>query len=271
MPEEVIREDAEQPVVPAEGQGKDDKVTIDKSQFESLQRELREAKQSEQAWARIARNGNAPLAEQPVVEEDELDTEQFVDADAADVPDDDTADKMVADIAAEGAKALSKRGYVTAAQAQRIAVEAAKAVAKEVVGRRERAITTDAKIMNKFPELRDQKSELFKETAARFQEAVDLNPKSAKDPGALYLAAKSAKEFLDAKNPPRRRSDEDFEDETDRQLRARSQDHRPTGRVEIDDDDFLGNEAKQVIAGMGITDEQFKASRKELAGSRRRR
>lgn len=274
MPNDVIDQiDANEPVVPGEGQGQGDKVTINKSELESLQRQVRELGESERTWAGIARGNAGRVAEPQVVEEDdELDSAQFMDDDAADIPADDNAEKMVADIASEGVRAISKRGFVTGKQAQEIAIEAAKAVTKEMIGREVSKRTTDTAIMEKFPELRDQNSELFKETAARFKEAVAIDPKSAKNPGALFLAAKAAKESLERKNPSRGR-DDDFEDEQDRRTRVRSQDSRPSGRAEIDDDDMLGNEAKAVIAGMGISQDQFKTSRKELgiSGARRRR
>lgn len=274
MFEPVIETDAPKPGEPAEGQGKDDKVTIDRTQYESLQRELKEAKQSEQSWARIARNGNAPLAEETAVEtEEELDGSAFLDDADIDIPADDTPEKVVADFSAKGAKALQERGFVTGKEARRIAVEAAAAVSKELIGRERTKLTTDAQLMNEFPELKDQNSELFKETAARFQKAVAIDKRSAKNPGALYLAAQAAKDSIEAKRAVRSRSDEnELEDETDRRLRARSQDSRPSGRREIEDDeDMFGPEARNVAKLMGVSEAEFKASQKALGETTRRR
>src|SRR5262249_23617313 len=146
-------------------------------------------------------------------------------------------------------------------------VQAAAKVSRDTVDRTERRLTTDAKLFNKFPELRDPKSELFKETSERFKEAVAIDKSAEKRPGALYLAPKAAQEHLDRKARLERRRREDDEDEADRGLRARWQDGRGSGRGTIDDDDMLGSEALEVISKMGISEKAFKEQRE----TRRRR
>lgn len=127
--EHVIHEDANQPQVGDKPQGKDDSVTISKAELEGLHRTLRETQQSERDWAAMARREPQP---EPAGEpEEEIDASQFVDPDApTGIVDGDTPEKLVDDLAAQGVAALSKRGYVTAAQAQQIAVDVASKVSR---------------------------------------------------------------------------------------------------------------------------------------------
>jgi len=259
--------ESDQPV--EQQQPKDEKVQISKTELESLHRQLKETRDSELSWATLARRGAQPQQEQAQAEPEEtLDPDEFGDPDAPDIPADDTPDKMVADIAANGVKAIQQRGFVTAKDAQRIAVEAASRVTRELIGRERQKITTDAQLMNEFPDLRDQNSALFKETAVRFQKAIAIDPRASKTPAALYLAAQAAKESLDhqAAVEAAKRSTEDdgFEDEADRQVRVRSQAGRPSVRDAEDDDDMMGDQARIIARAMGVTDEQYKAQKKEL-------
>lgn len=267
--------ESDQPAVQQQ-QPKDEKVEISKAELESLQRQLKETRESERTWADLARRGAQPQPEAVQVGEPEeaLDPDEYGDPDAADIPEDDTPDKMVADIASKGVKAIQSRGFVTAKETQRIAVEAAQRVTRELIGRERQKITTDAQLMNEFPELRDQNSALFKETAARFQKAVAIDPRAVKTPAALYLAAQAAKESLAAKAAAQRKTRDEadeFEEEQDRQVRVRSQDSRPSGSHDSDDDDMMGDQAREVARLMGVTEEQFQASAKQLRVQRGRR
>ena len=276
--DEVIDNDPTTPAVPEKGQGKDETVTISKAEFEGLRRERDEAQQGNRDWAAYVRRGPATPAEEPVREEDDsLDPDQFVDSDAGMGVDDDTPEKLVDEIAAQGTAAISKRGFITAAQAQKLAVSVAERVSRELIGRERQKITTDAQLMSEFPELRDPESDLFKATAVRYQRAVAMDPNAKKTPAALYLAADAARESLKARAPARRRDDSGDDDrgnrepEDDRRRRADSQDSRPRGRAAVDDaDDMLGDEARAVIKGMGITETEFAASRKQVNGDRPR-
>lgn len=273
--EEVIGNDPNQPAVADKAQG--DTVTIPKSELESLQRTLRETQQSERDWAAMARRG-APAPEPVVEAEEPLDPGDFVDAEAPRELEGDTPEKLVDDLAAEGVKALGRRGFITAADAQKMAVEVASKVTRELIGRERQKLTTDAQIMAEFPDLRDQNSDLFKATAVRYQRAVAMDPNAKKTPAALFLAAEAARESLRAKAAPRRREENDDDEprgrepEEDRRRRADSQDSRPRTRPPVDDtDDMLGSEARQIIKGFGITDAEFNASRKELGARGRGR
>lgn len=273
MPTEVIDTDAkEAPLVP-DGQGKDkgkeETVTISKSELASIRRESQERGEAATYWSGLHRNGNGKQEERAEETNDD-DARQFLDETAVDGIEGDTPEKLVDEFAAKGVAALKSRGFITAADAQKLAVETALKVSREMIGRERQKITSDAQLMTEFPELRDNTSELFKETAKIYQMAVTMDPNAKKTPAALYLAAKAAKAGM--KPASRDRGDDrdrngDREDEDDRRRRADSQDGRTRGRGDVDDrDDLLGEEAKQVIKAMGITEAEFKASQKETAG-----
>jgi len=232
----------------------------------ALERELAESRESEKYWSGLARSGGPrQAAPEPEPEADpEDDGSEFLDADETPVIEGDSPEKLIDEFASEGVKALSKRGFITAKDAQRIAVETAMKVTHSLIGRERGKIDTDQKILGEFPELRDQTSELFKETAKRYQKAVAMDPAAKKTPAALYLAADAAKEALTARG--RRERDDEDEPETDRRQRAASQDARPRGRAtEEADDDMLGSEARQIIKAMGISEKEFRESRRDTA------
>jgi hypothetical protein len=280
--EDVLNQETSAPVVPGKGQdgkGKDDgKVTLSQAEFDSLKRERDEARDSERYWAGMARN-NGGRQQEPVRRDKQRPRPERIRRRRRGKrragrrhP-----EKLVDDFAAQGVKALSKRGFITAKDAMRIASETALKVSREMIGRERQKITSDTQIMTDFPDLKDPNSELFKETAKNYQQAVAMDPNAKKTPVALYLAAKAARESLKAKNAPqqRRRNDDDYdedarESEDDRRARSDSQDSRPRGRGTVNDsDDMLGNEAREVIRQMGITEEEFKASQKATMGGGR--
>jgi hypothetical protein len=246
---------------------KDDYVPLTRAQAESLQRERDESRQSEKYWADMARNGRT--AEPPAEPDDEDDARQFIDEDdAPDGIDGDTPEKLVDEFAAQGTKALDKRGYVKAADVKKMAAEIAVKVARQMIGQQVVRSTTDNTIMTQFPELKDPKSELYAATAKLYQEAVAMDPNAKKTPAALYLAAKAAKASL---KPAPKPDDDEPEVESDRRRRADSQDSRPRGRSQVEDhDDMMGPEARQICKDMGITEAEFKEGQK-AAGRRGRR
>lgn len=268
--EDVLNRDTETPVVPDKGQGKDDKGQKDQSteRIERLERELSETRDSERYWAGIAKNGgNGRAADKP--EADTPDASEFVDGkDGADGIDDDTPAKMVDELAASGTAALKKRGFITAADAKKMAAEVAVKVANTLIGRERGKITTETKLMSDFPELADKTSELYKATAKNYQEACALDPNAKTSQAALYLAAKAAKASM---KPADRNSNDDDESEEDRRDRARSQDSRPRGRGVVDDrSDSLSDEDRQTIKCFAITEAEFLESRKETMSTRPR-
>jgi len=268
--EDVILPDASAPQVPAGGQGRDETVTLTKAQHEGLLRERDEARESERYWSGLARNGGR--GPQPVadpVEDEPIDTSFLEDVDEPNL-EGDTPEKLVDEFAAQGVGALKKRGFITAADAHKLAVDVASRVTRELIGQERQKMTTDAQIMADFPELKDPNSELFQETAKHYQRAVAMDPAAKKTPAALYLAAQAAKASLKGRAPAPRQ-DDGFEPEHDRRQRAASQDARPRARGPVEEpDDMLGDEARQVIRQMGISEDEYKASRKAMGNTGQR-
>jgi len=265
-PDEVLGNEPNTPDVSDKGQGKDEYVPLTRAQAESLQRQVDESRESERYWSAHARNNGQQQQAEPEAE----DGSEFYDEETA--TEGNTPEKFVDDLASTGAAAIGKAGYVTKAEAQRIAADTAARVSREFIGRERQKMGSDTKILADFPELKDQNSDLYKETAKHYQEAVAMDPNAVKSPVALYLAAKTARATLKAKAAPRRDDDDDRpEPESDRRARANSQDGRAKGRAEVEDDDMLGSEARSIVKSMGITEAEFKASRKETAGAGRRR
>ena len=261
--------------VPAQGQGgeergKPETVTLSKAEVEALRRERDEARESERYWANLAKAGQ-PAADRVEEPADDIDADQYVDVAEPNL-EGDTPEKLVDDFAAKGVDALKRRGFITAADAQKLAVDVAAKVTRELIGRERQKMGTDAQIMAEFPELRDQNSDLFKETAKIYQKAVAMDPGAKKTPAALYLAAQAAKQAISSRKPAPRAEEDEFEaePEPERRQRAASQDGRTRGRGEAADDDMLGSEARQVIKAMGITEDEYRASAKDTRGGSRR-
>jgi len=273
-PNEMPAEPAVKPV--------DEKVTLTKAEYDSVLRDRDEARQSERYWANLARPGQQP---QLVAEEPE--TDQVEEAEGRDGIEGDTPDKLIDEFASTGVKALKNRGFITEADAIKLAKEVAGKVSRTMIDQERSKITSDTQLITEFPELRDKESALFKETAKHYQDAIKMDPAASKTPAALMLAARTARailkangneaparrqrepEYDDAREPRYRERDDDREREDDRRRRVDAQDSRPRGRSEaIDSDDMMGTEAKTVAKAMGISEEEFEASRKQTAGLR---
>jgi hypothetical protein len=246
-----------------------------------MQRETTEARQSERFWADRARgNGNGHAAQPQIVEEeDPIETSDLLpkpkkisgagDVDEAIFND---PDKWLEAIA-KGPRAIEalvkKQGYVNAEEVAEIAAK----VARRTVDVERGKITTDNRLMNAFPDLADNKSELFKATAEEYQELIAFDPSAQKSPATLFAAAKAAKARLAAAKP--RQGDDDYEDNYDRVESARrrrvdAQDGSRNGRAARDEDtDTMGPQAKQIAKMMGITEEEFKTEKKKTDAMRR--
>ncbi len=253
----VIGDDTQTPSVPATGQGKDEKdVTMSRADFDSLNRQLTESRDSERYWSTAARSGRPAAVAEPEVEDNAA---EFIDDEDLAIEEiaGDTTEAMIDEFAKKGVGALTRRGLITRADAVKIATEAAVKVSRELIGREVQKRDTDSRITKDFPELQDKKSELWIETARRYQEVVEIDPGALKSPAALYLAAKSAKEHL-----ARTRSVEDDDSpEAERRHRSDSQDGRTRTRTRVAADDMIGPEAAAVIKGFGITADEFNGQR----------
>jgi hypothetical protein len=269
-PEDILT-DASQPEVP-KGQGKDDYVPLTKSEAESLRRERDESRASERAWADIARGTRqAPPAP---VEQELPDASEFLDPEETHGGvEDDTPERFVDDFAKSGSAAISKRGFVTRAEAIKMATDAAIKVSNDLIGRNNQRTSSDQAILTEFGDLKNPESALYKETAIRYQRAIKMDPGAAKTPAALYLAAEGARDVLKAREASKPKADPDeAEDETDRQHRAASQDGRTRSRGASDDaTDMLGPEANAIIKGFGITEAEYRASQKATGARGARR
>ena len=154
--------------------GKAETVTISKAEWERSQRERNEARESEKYWSERARGAGAGDGKPaPADKEDPgIDVSDLVpkvtgdkDVDEAIFSDPDRWLEAIA----KGPKAITalikKEGFVNAAEV----AEIARKVARRTVDVERTKITTDNRLMTKFPELADNTSELFKATAEEYR------------------------------------------------------------------------------------------------------
>lgn len=240
------------------GKEKDETVTLTKRELESLRRERDELRTSERAWAEraMAAGGKPAAAEE---EEEEEDDEPGPD-------ENEDPDKLVNDIASKGIKALVSRGFMTKKDAKAIIEKVALKAARQVVGQASRAKSTEDTVFGEFPELKDNKSELFKLTSIEMQRLTKIDPNAANSAVALYSAASLAKAKLGATKPAKGRNggraeyeyegddyeDEQEEDETDRRRRVDAQ--GPTrgrgARETVQDDDYVSPSMRRILEAM---------------------
>jgi hypothetical protein len=273
--EDVLDTEAtETPVVP---KGQPETITISKADYARLERERDEAKASEKYWADRAR----PAATvQPEEEEDPIETSDLVPkvTGAAGVDESifSDPDKWLQAISKgpDAIKSLIKsQGYVNADQVAEIAAK----VARRTVDVERGKIGTDNKLMSAFPELADNKSELFRATAEEYNELIAFDPAAKKSPATLFAAARAAKAKLAARAPQKPVDEEDEYGydrvESDRRSRVAAQDGSRGGRgsrVE-EPEDGLGPQAKSIARMMGISEDEMKAEKKKTDAVRRRR
>lgn len=279
---EVIRQDAPI-VVPPGGEkpkGKDDSVTLTRAEHDGLIRERNEAIESERYWSR-SRGAQTPAA---VVEpEPEVETDDLIPAGVSSEVDEAIfadPDKW-AEAISRGPKAIEafikKAGYVTGAEVAAIAAK----VAQRTVAIEKTRMAGDSMIVGEFPELTNPKSELYLATTEEVRAMVKMDPAAAKSPVTLLAAARIAKLKLAAKAPKARAADDDGDDgdnydrvenEDGRRARADAQDtSRGRGRRENEDDSALGDQAKEVLRSMGVTETDFLAEKKKLGNTAGRR
>lgn len=259
----------------------DEEVTRLREENVSLRRRATESEQSERFWADKAKTGGGeqpkrgPQIVEPEVELGDLAGDEQVDDEAPQTP-----EKFLDELNEKGVdaiiSALRKRGLVLDKdQVLQLSAETSRRVVQHERGK----MTIDAQISTDFPELKDDTSELFKETSRIFRHNVELDPNLRKSPAALLMAASQARAELKAKAPVKKaRSDyreegEDREADDARQRRINAQ-RGELGRggapFEGDDDD-LGPEARSVIALFGKAGVDEKSYREERTRLRRAR
>jgi hypothetical protein len=268
------------------GKGSDEKVTLTRAEVDALRRERDEARESERFWANRARGPEEPAAAagadaEPDIETDDLVPEVTgvagVDEEIFNDPD------KWSDAVSKGPQAIHafvrKAGYVTAQEAADIAARVAQRTVQVASGR----MASDHKIVGEFPDLLNDKSEFFKQTASEVKAIVALDPNAARSPSTLYAAARTVQARLNAARSARRSeassSEGDdyepqarFEDERDRRARAAAQDTtRSRGRGEVDEESLMGPEARTIMRALGISEDEFRNSARDMRGERRRR
>lgn len=278
----MIVDGVEQEVTPPQpAKGKEpETVTIPKAEWERSQRETTELRESEKYWSQRARGGKEP---EPADADEDVDTTGLVPA----VTGNEDVDEAIfenpekwTDAITKGPKAIEafmrKAGYINSKEVAEIAIKAARQVVTGTV----QGMQSDAQIMADFPDMKNNgadgttPSELFKLARPIYQKLVAMN--GGKQSSALiYSAAAQAKAVLDAKAPKPKPADEDpydRYDEQERRDRADAQGARRGRSAPVEDDDAgsLGPEAKAICVQMGIKEEDFIKSQKEL-GTRRRR
>lgn len=108
----------------------------------------------------------------------------------AEPDEDEDPDKFVNKLATVGSKAIdeymAKRGYMPAKQIE------------ELVEARVSAVTRTEQLYAEYPDLRNEQSELFKETQKDFGEMVAMDKSLSKSPAAIKIAVKTAAARLKA-------------------------------------------------------------------------
>lgn len=256
----------EEPAQPKAAAPKDDGS---KTRIVELERQLREAQESERYWAGRARGGQEPqhreAPPQPKPTAKKLTPAEFIDG--LTERGQDFLDEI-----------MRESGYVKRDDAAKVAEE----VGTRIVQHARRTITVEQQI-DQIPELRDPNSELYRATDRIFSEHVAADPSLKDSPSALLMAAKLAQAEIGKKTPPKRASrDYREDDETSgdidsgaRKRRIASQQGdlgRDTGSAPFDgDEDELGPEQRELIgrfAKWGVDEKSYRAA---VAKDRRRR
>lgn len=241
-----------------------DEVKQGRKDLEAANRRIAELEQSERYWAEKAqRKASGGQADDPGEVDQDPEDDLITDLVAAGVVDPGIdADKFVEELSTKGPAAvtavLDKVGYVKKSDVARLAKE----VAERVVGKERGKISLDNRLLRDFPDLQDDKSELFQETGKIYRQLVALDPTLKRSPGTLLIAADKAKAQLNSrarKNGDGEGEHTDYRDrESERDRRARAQQgDRGRGGSGFDRHDDLGPEQKEVLSRMGLTEKEF--------------
>lgn len=242
------------------GKGGNDDAKALRDEIAALKRQNQELADSERYWADQARAVGKKGGKTEADPDDEGEEEP------EDDEEDDDADKVVEDFSAKGIRALTKRGLITAKQAKELIAKEAAKIAREIVGTEAAKLRQDADLVQKYPELSDKDSDLFKRTAEVFKEMVADDPSLKKSPKALMMAARTAKAELRATQG---RGEEDRLEKVRRQSGERGS--RGRSMADGDDDDSIGPQTRAVLselASYGVTEEGFKKQRQSVRGGR---
>lgn len=221
-----------------------DEVKLSKKEHEALLKRIDEAEQASRYWHEQTKA--KPEAEAEGKPESEPDDDEVKD---------DTTDKFIDDLSKSGIAALVRRGVLTKKAAREIIEKEARKIAREVaqeeVGAASKRLTTDAKLVQQFPDLQDKESEHFQRTGAIYREMVADDPALKNSPGALFLAARTAKAELAAEGKGRSAGDRDAT------IRAQAGD-RGGGRDTDVGGELIGPQARELIAAFKIDEAGYK-------------
>src|SRR5512143_1076107 len=235
----------------------------EQKELERLREENRLLQQSERFWQQRAagrKDGDEETPEEPP--EDDLDVSDLVaeEEDGKKTEQEQTPDEFIDELSKLGPKAIEKAleraGFIRKADVAAITKE----IAQRIVNRERGRMTSDAELISRFPDLRDQKSELYQETSKRFRAAVARDPKAKNSPVTLFLAAEAAELALgQGRRKPREEGYDDYregrEEEYERRRRVEAQqgDRGRGGRSgDYGDDDDWGPEARRIVSAVGV-------------------
>jgi hypothetical protein len=277
-PEDPTKENENPAESPEEKPAADKKAErAEREEVARLKQELKELKESERYWAAQAQRGGKGEEEETPEEEPEdlsalgelLEKYKEEKPEAAEM----SAEDFVDELSKIGPKAVQKlvekMGYVRKQDVAKMAAEISRDIARAEVRAEVTKRTHDAELVQRFPALKDESSELFKETGKVFRAAVAKDPRLKASPVALMMAAEAAEEKLKARNGARRPKDEDYDyreaDERERTRRERVKSQQgDTGRgtAREEEDDGLGPQAKQLVAMWGLEEADYKKAKR---------
>jgi hypothetical protein len=256
-----------------------DEGAVFRTRIEQLERENQEIKASERYWAGRAQGapaeggkGRKPAVEDPEVELGDLGEEEAPEGDAP------TPEAFLDALTAKGIEPiiaeLNRRGLLISKQD---VVKLSAEGTRRIVAHERGKMTIDAQLARDFPELKDDASPLFQETAKIFRQNVELDPNLRKSPAALLMAAHQAKAELAAKAPPKKAAVRDYREIDDDDEAGESTDARrkrinaqrgelgrESGAPFEGDEDSLGPEAREVVQLMGVDERAYRARRAKI-------
>lgn len=212
----------------------------------------------------LARGRGKP---EPEPDEDEDEPLPDLNADDEDLKpevEDNDPGKLTDELTEKGLSALYKRGIPSkkdvAAMIQKYGAKMARQVAQDIVAREKAKMQVGAELA-KYPELNDEKSELFIRTRQIVQEQIKQDPVLAKSGRALVLAVQMAKRDmeLEALKKGRGRREDDYEPPTRRQRIDAQYGERSRRGGEYDEDDStIPPEVMKLASSIGLTEAEVK-------------
>lgn len=227
-----------------------------RKRLEAIEKERDELRESERYWSEKARAGSGG----DKTKEDEVEDEDDLSDLLGDLADDDgDNDKFIDELTSEGAAALKKRGFISKKEAlqlaQQVAERVASKVSKKAVGKAQKGLQREAKLVREFPFIQDEDSDGFKLTGEFFRKAVARNPDRANDPDALWDAAEKAKLVLDE----RKKAEESKGSRKKARVAAQADFGGTSGMG--DDDDEMTDLEKYVAHNLGVTEAEYRKHR----------